>query len=591
MKRLNFFFLSVLIVFSNCTSEQGKTVQIQDGIVKGETGKQIDLYLTRITPFGFSGTALVAKDGEILLNKGYGMAIESEGIPNSADTVLSTGSITKQFTAAAILKLEMQGKLRTEDFITKFFDNVPKDKSDITIHSLLTHTAGMIGYTGNEVSGDFEKTMRDETIQMALDAPLLFEPGEDMRYSNAGYSVLAAIIEKASGQSYEEYLRENLFKPAGMESTGYILPDWGKKIVAHYYEGETDFGTFLEQPYPSWHLLGNGGILSTTSDMYRWHLALEGDEILSSSAKTKLYTPFLNNYAYGWDVTETDQGTLIQHNGGGSFTDSADYLRFIDAGVVISMFCNREYEHLPLSEYLTPKIARIVFGGAVDMPPELVSLNAQECSKYIGTYTMSNNSSFVIFLDAGDLKIRPVGQESINAFTYSASRSSQDYEAQNRISLEVVEALFAMNFNPLVQASRDEAQIIQLIKMLERRIPEIKKNIGKIQDIEVKGTVPKVIGSYNGGSYDSTVVHIIGHDANLVLQFIWEEGNLIDISRIRTAIPLEISIRPISEKEFCGYHLFMAKNSFVSFDTNANGQVTRMKIKKDGEVFTALKTK
>jgi len=107
MKRLNFFFLSVLIVFSNCTSEQGKTVQIQDGIVKGETGKQIDLYLTRITPFGFSGTALVAKDGEILLNKGYGMAIESEGIPNSADTVLSTGSITKQFTAAAILKLEM----------------------------------------------------------------------------------------------------------------------------------------------------------------------------------------------------------------------------------------------------------------------------------------------------------------------------------------------------------------------------------------------------------------------------------------------------------------------------------------------------
>ena len=166
-------------------------------VVEGSLGTKIDSYLDGLTPERFAGSVLVAKEGKILLNKGYGMAIRSKAIPNTSESVIVIGSITKQFTAAGILKLEMQGKLSTEDTIAKYFSKVPAEKKEITLHHLLTHTAGLIDYTGDDwINGDFEVAPRDETIQEALDAPLLSEPGEEFHYSNSGYSVAAAIIEK-----------------------------------------------------------------------------------------------------------------------------------------------------------------------------------------------------------------------------------------------------------------------------------------------------------------------------------------------------------------------------------------------------------
>ncbi len=260
-----------------------------DGVV-GDLGAKIDEYLTELTPDRFAGSVLVAKEGEILLNKGYGMAIRSDGIPNSSESVIVIGSITKQFTAAGILKLEMQGKVSTDDKLPMYFVQVPEEKQDITLHQLLTHTAGLIDYTGDwDAEGDFEIALRDETIQEALNAPLISTPGTEFHYSNSSYSALAAIIEKVSGLSYEEYLSANIFKPAGMDTTGYRLPDWDSHVVAHYYADDEDLGGFLERPYPQWNLLGNGGILTTTGDLYRYHVALERDEILSAAAKEKFY--------------------------------------------------------------------------------------------------------------------------------------------------------------------------------------------------------------------------------------------------------------------------------------------------------------
>ena len=114
---------------------------------------------------------------------------------------------------------------------------------------------------------------------------------------------------------YEEFLNKEVFGPAGMKFTGYRIPAWDVKTVAHWYVGQTDNGTPLEKDYPYWNLIGNGGILSTTGDMYKWHQALMGNEVLSEEARAKLYTPYLDDYAYGWDVLDTDRGTLIQHDG------------------------------------------------------------------------------------------------------------------------------------------------------------------------------------------------------------------------------------------------------------------------------------
>jgi CubicO group peptidase (beta-lactamase class C family) len=283
-------------------------------VVKGDMAQKVDTYLSRIAPFGFSGALLISRDGKIVLNKGYGLALRSQGIPNTAETVFSTGSLTKQFTAAGIMKLEMTGKLNTRDPISKYFEDVPEDKQGITLHHLLTHTAGVV----DAVGPDFVEALRDTTVKKILERPLQFPPGQRFSYSNAGYSLLAAVIEKVSGKTYEAFQREQLFLPAGMKNTGYRLPDWKGRVIAHWYVGDRDNGTPLEKPYPYWNLLGNGGILSTTGDMYRWHLALLGDKVLSESVKKKMFTPVENDYGYGWDILERDIRWAAARSSGGT---------------------------------------------------------------------------------------------------------------------------------------------------------------------------------------------------------------------------------------------------------------------------------
>jgi CubicO group peptidase (beta-lactamase class C family) len=182
---------------------------------------------------------LVARDGEVLLHRGYGMADAEAGVPNGPETVYDIGSITKPVTALAILALEEEGRLRTTDPITRFFPEVPEDKRGITLHHLLTHSAGLIG----DLGGDYEAMPRDTLVRRALASGLRWAPGTRYAYSNLGYSLLGAVVEIASGEPYEQYLRDRILLPAGMERTGYVLPSgarigvtvadaWGEEAAA-----------------------------------------------------------------------------------------------------------------------------------------------------------------------------------------------------------------------------------------------------------------------------------------------------------------------------------------------------------------------
>ena len=212
----------------------------------------------------------------MLLRKGYGMADRENGVAYDAETVFDVGSITKQFTAAAILKLEMQGKLHVEDAIGKYLASVPEDKRGITLHHLLTHTAGL----ESDFAGDYDPVSRDEYVKRILASKLRSKPGEVYFYANSGYSLLGAIVEIASGMPYEKYLRENLFLPAGMKDTGYKLPNWPPTRVAVGYHDGKRWGRLTEKPWagdgPYWALRANGGIHSTLDDLLRWHAALTG---------------------------------------------------------------------------------------------------------------------------------------------------------------------------------------------------------------------------------------------------------------------------------------------------------------------------
>jgi len=308
-------------------------------VVKGDAGKRMDDYLKAND---FSGGALVVSNGEIVLYKGYGMADREKKIPYAATTVYPIGSITKQFTAAAILKLEMQAKLKVEDGISKFLGDVPDDKKAITIHHLLTHTSGL----DSDFAGDYDLVGRDEYVKKVLASKLRFDPGEGYYYANSGYSLLGAIVEKASGMGYEAFLQKELFAPAGMKDTGYKVPRWNPDSVAIGYRPAGRWGTILEKPWlpdgPGWALRANGGIHSTLADMYRWSVALDGNKVLSDAERKKAFTSFVaegpnadSYYGYGWTIFTTPWNTRMVAHDGGNGIYSADFRRYVDDDMVI----------------------------------------------------------------------------------------------------------------------------------------------------------------------------------------------------------------------------------------------------------------
>jgi CubicO group peptidase (beta-lactamase class C family) len=317
--------------------------------VAGELGGKLDAHLKLAESKGLAGAVLVVRDGHVILSKGYGLADRGRKIPVTIDTVFDIGSLVKQFTAAAILKLEMKGKLRVEDPISKYFKNVPPDKAAMTIHHLLTHTAGFDSAIGN----DYDMISRDEYVTRALNTKLLAAPGERYRYSNVGYSLLGAIVELRSGQDYERYVYDKLLKPAGMSLTGYRIPEWDTDAIAHNYIGDADWGTGLSKRWaadgPYWHLRANGGMLFTIPDMYKWMQALAGDRILPKKVKEKYFTPYVKtpglpgldwSYGYGWRIEKTPRNTKLIWHGGDGAAFHSDARWFVDENVLVIIATN-----------------------------------------------------------------------------------------------------------------------------------------------------------------------------------------------------------------------------------------------------------
>jgi CubicO group peptidase (beta-lactamase class C family) len=335
----------------------------------GALGAEIDRWLRAAD---FRGNLLLAKNGVILFRKGYGRSDRENDVLYDVATVFSIGSITKQFTAAAILKLEMQGKLQVEDTLVKHLSGVPADKSGITLHHLLTHTSGL----ESDFANDFDAVGRDEYVRRILASKLRSKPGETYFYANSGYSLLGAIIETVSGKPYELFLRENLFLPAGMKETGYRQPKWDVRRIAVGYKDGKRWGRLMDKPWaedgPYWALRANGGIHSTLDDLLSWHAALRGETVLSAAEKAKMYAPHVreqaggdSSYGYGWSITDIPEaGRLVRHNGGnGVFY--ADFLRFLDEDLVVILSTN---DSTVRGGRIAEAVARLAHGQQVPTP-------------------------------------------------------------------------------------------------------------------------------------------------------------------------------------------------------------------------------
>jgi CubicO group peptidase (beta-lactamase class C family) len=430
-------------------------------ILTGEAAQRVDDYLTRLVPYGFSGAVLIAKDGQVVLRKGYGLANRAARQPYTADLVSSIGSITKQFTGAAIVKLEMQGKLNTTDPISKYLTGVPADKASITIHHLLTHTAGFAGDLGG---GDAEPVGRDALVARVLAAPLASKPGERFEYSNEGYSLAGAIVEHVSGQGYEAFLREHLFLPAGMRNTGYLLPAWPlDRLPVGYREDGGEWGRIYKRGWladgPGWYLRANGGIHSTLDDMYQWHVAIETHKVLSPEATVTYQTghvPSLGGserYAYGWGVQRTRRGTsVITHNGGNGIF-AADVRRYVDEKVVIIAMTNQPV--VPAPSLAPRQLEALFFGDAtVSMPPAPLEVPASRREAITGIYELEGGGRLTMRATESGLEA-----ESSDPLLFSELQLQPSGAARSPLearSLSVLQDAAKGNFRPLFEAFSDD---------------------------------------------------------------------------------------------------------------------------------------
>jgi CubicO group peptidase (beta-lactamase class C family) len=522
-----------------------------EGVVRGDLGRRLNQYLTRLSPFGFSGVVLVAKDNRVVLSKGYGLTDRERNLPMTAETVVPVGSITKQFTAAAILKLEMQGKLSVQDPLGRFFTDVPKDKAGITLHHLLTHGAGLESDYGDT---DFEAVSRDELVRRVFRGKLRGEPGRRFHYSNAGYSLLGAVVELVSGRPYEAYLHEHLFKPAGMTRTGYRLPGWRAGEVAQGYRSGRRWGTILERPWaadgPHWNLRANGGIHSTAGDMYRWHQALEGEAVLSRAAKDKLFAPHLAegnpalSYGYGWSIAKTPRGTKVVMHNGGNGVYAADFRRYVDEGVVYFVASNvAEFSAVEVS----PLLAGAIFGAQVALPPAVSSLPRATLAKYAGRYQLPSGAAFDVAVRDGGLRVTGRGQDAVTLLLTGGVADAKRFQEVNARTGAVVAAAAKGDYRPLHQAfgGRLSLEQVQAVETDARKQMEGKH--GAYQSYAVLGTAPE-------GDRHVTLVRLNFARGGVLVRYAWRGKTLVGLRVEREGSPGPLFL-PQAEASFVSFRL------------------------------------
>jgi CubicO group peptidase (beta-lactamase class C family) len=381
---------------------------------------QVDRYLKALDQTsGFSGSVLIARDGKILVERGFGMADVEHEVKNTPYTRFRVGSITKQFTAAAVMLLEHDGRLGVSDSICRYLTECPKSWQPVTLHHLLTHTSGIPSYTDQP---DFAKSLTlptppVETAKRMAKLPLEFAPGTRHRYSNSGYVLLGLVIEKASGKPYEQFLKERIFEPLGMQSSGY---DHAADLLPHRARGYTpdERGSLKNAAYLDMSIpFAAGALYSTVEDLLKWDQALYRDDLLPREARERMFTPFLDQYAYGWVVGILGAHKQLWHNGG--INGFASHLsRFVDDHLLVVVLCNR-------TDAKADEAGRALAQLALGMPTELpkvhvaVQLDEKKLELVVGEYELRPGFSIVIRREGTELTAQATGQGKLALFAES----------------------------------------------------------------------------------------------------------------------------------------------------------------------------
>lgn len=368
----------------------------------------LNLYTSQ---YKFNGTVLVAHKGKILLDRGYGYRSLKDSVKHDPNSVFQIGSVTKQFTATVILKLQEKKKLNVNDKLSKYFPDYPKGDS-ITIRQLLSHTSGIFNYTNDaefmnkEVSNP---ATREKMMARFKDKPLDFSPGTKWSYSNSGYMLLGYIIEDVANMSWEKAVRKYIFNEAGMQQSGFDfthLQDPEKSIG--YFRIKSD-GNTAAPIVDSSVSFAAGSIYSTTGDLYKWFLALQSNKIMKASSKAQAFTPVMNKYGYGWGVDTIAGQRTIGHSGGiHGFVSNMVFVP--EDSTVVILLNNFSTSQLGA---ITKSLLAVIYNQPYELPKEkpAIGMTEAELKQYTGVFELSPELVVNIYVENGKLIGAPEGQE------------------------------------------------------------------------------------------------------------------------------------------------------------------------------------
>ncbi|UCE59933.1 MAG: serine hydrolase [Phycisphaerales bacterium] len=360
----------------------------------------IDEFLGRIYKPADPGAAvIVVREGQVVYRRAFGMANLEMGVPLAADMVFAIGSATKPFTAMAVMMLAENGKLSLDDDITKHLPRFPTHDQKITIRHLLTHTSGLKRL--HSIETYWERIREDITVDELLgvfkDHPLEFSPGEKSEYCNSGYYLLGRIIEKTSGQTYEQFVLENIFDRLGMVNTCFAD---NRKLIPRRVSGyHKEDGEYVNAPFMSYtHLYAAGAVMTNVEDLAKWSEALRSETLISKSGLEELFTPFVLNNGKpaercpGWFSAEFGEHKAVYH-GGGIFGFIVHTIYIPAKQLYIALLSNRiDRRANPPTRVVAERVMHMALSGSAEkMERKAIRLAPQELDRYTGSYKRSDS--------------------------------------------------------------------------------------------------------------------------------------------------------------------------------------------------------
>lgn len=542
---------------------------------------RVDQLLDRLASYGYSGTIAVADRGRPAFEGAYGFADAERRLPMSIDARFDIGSLTKPFAAALVLKLQEDGVLSTGDSLGGLLPDVPPDKAGITVHQLLTHSSGLVRTAAS--LGVTEASTRAEFLAAVMDSPLLFAPGERFEYSDTGYDLLAAIVERLAGRPWPELLHERVLRPAGLRVTGYATEQPDATAADSVGPMAWSYAPPLGVPWPerdrpwapSWFNRGSGGLVSTAKELRAWMQALLDGKVLSVGSLGSMTAPQITlddgrSYGYGWFITDTDHGRLVYH--GGDIAGYKAHLAYYADEDLIFAVLHSVYGW----ERVTNRHAIAAwFGTGPTLPPAVT--DAADLSGVAGTYRV-DDEVMIAWPEAGRLAVEASGQLLVDAVFAAAGTGADE---RTRDARTVVEALERGDLATVQARLRDRDLAAGLGRRMLGIWSFLADRYGPVDEWTVLGSQP---------AQDGTVVSMVRTrrgDRTDLMRFVWRGEALVAVGGDEGLRRPTATFVPVGPGRAARFEPATGRTALLSFEPAADPE--RVSIGADDEPLIAVR--